>query len=39
MQDNSGRGNFYGMCWPGKSVWIDFFSTEAKNFWTKTIEE
>jgi mannosyl-oligosaccharide alpha-1,3-glucosidase len=27
------RGPFSGDCWPGKSLWIDFFSREGSDYW------
>ncbi|CDW82855.1 neutral alpha-glucosidase ab [Stylonychia lemnae] len=30
------NGNiFKGLCWPGESVWIDFFNKGARDFWSK----
>ena len=24
---------FYGDCWPGNSVWVDYFNEDAQEFW------
>lgn len=26
---------FYGNCWPGRSVWVDFFNPNARQWWSK----
>lgn len=27
--------NFEGWCWPGSSVWVDFFNPKSWDWWTK----
>jgi alpha 1,3-glucosidase len=27
--------NFEGWCWPGSSVWVDFFNPKSWDWWTR----
>lgn len=30
--------NFEGWCWPGNSVWVDFFNPKSWEWWTKMFD-
>jgi alpha 1,3-glucosidase len=30
----NGEFSFVGYCWPGDSMWIDFFNKGASNYWS-----
>lgn len=34
VKDDSGIADFEGDCWPGTSVWIDFFNENGAEFWS-----
>ena len=29
IKESSGESDFHGVCWPGNSVWIDYFNENA----------
>jgi len=33
VKDQKGKNNFVGDCWPGLSVWLDFFNPEGIQYW------
>jgi len=30
--------NFEGWCWPGNSVWVDFFNPKSWDWWNKMFD-
>jgi len=33
VKDTSGSADYVGQCWPGKSVWVDYLSKDASDYW------
>lgn len=33
VKKSDGESNYDGWCWTGSSVWVDFFSQKARNWW------
>ena len=31
---NTDKTAFEGMCWPGKSVWLDYLNPKAREYWS-----
>jgi len=35
---NADGTNFEGWCWPGNSVWVDFFNPKSWEWWNKMFD-